>query len=117
MEFQLLSSELLMGDEERPTKLYVQWDNEKVRYITTDLDGSNHQYFESTKHPEQLTDEEATEAIDTLHRLAKIFFDMACHKESICIDNQQVTFDDNEELAKKYEIHYSRLFSIYKGLQ
>lgn len=58
MVFQLLSSELLMGDEERPTKLYVQWDNEKVRYITTDLDGSNHQYFESTKHPEQLTDEE-----------------------------------------------------------
>ena len=39
---------------------------------------------------EHLTDEQAAEAIDTLHRLAKIFFDMACHKESICIDNQQV---------------------------
>ena len=56
--YQLLSTDLLFGEEEIQSKLYVNWDNDKVFYITTDLDGSNHKYFESIKHPEQLTDEE-----------------------------------------------------------
>ena len=37
-----------------------------------------------------LTDEEALIAIDTIKKLAAIFFEIACHKEAICIDNQQV---------------------------
>jgi hypothetical protein len=56
--YQLLNSSLLMGEEEKESKLYFKWNNKKVYYITTDLDGSNHQYFESTKHPEELSDEE-----------------------------------------------------------
>lgn len=58
MIFQLLNENLLLGDNETQSKLYVHWDTNKVRYITTDMDGSNHQYFESTIHPEQLTDEQ-----------------------------------------------------------
>lgn len=56
--FQLLNSELLLGDNETPSKLYVNWNNEKISYITTDLDGNNHQYFESTIRPEKLNDEQ-----------------------------------------------------------
>jgi hypothetical protein len=58
LTFNLLSTSLLMGDEERPSKLYVSWDTSEVRYISTDADGTNHQYFESTKHPEKLSSEE-----------------------------------------------------------
>ena len=58
MIFQLLSSSLLLGDEERQSKLYVNWDNLEVRYITTDLNGNNHQYFKSVKHPQHLTEDE-----------------------------------------------------------
>lgn len=57
-----------------------------------------------------VTDEE-TYSIEN-YGVKKLIFELVSR-----IDNQQVTFDDNEELAKKYEIHYSRLFSIYKGLQ
>jgi hypothetical protein len=56
--YQLMSTDLLMGDEETLSKLYVHWDNKMVRYITTDFDGANHQYFNSTKHPEDLTEDE-----------------------------------------------------------
>jgi len=58
MIFQLLSVDLLLGDNETPSKLYVNWNNEVVNYIITDMDGSNHQYFQSTIHPEKLTDEQ-----------------------------------------------------------
>ena len=56
--YQLLSCDLLMGDNEIQSKLYVNWNNEVINYITTNLDGTNHQYFQSTKHPSQLTDDE-----------------------------------------------------------
>ena len=39
---------------------------------------------------ENLTDEEAVKAIDSIKRLAAILFEMACHNETTCIDNQQV---------------------------
>ena len=58
MIYQLLNSEIELGDNETPSKLYVNWDNDKVRYITTDFDGTNHQYFESTVHPEKLNKEQ-----------------------------------------------------------
>lgn len=58
MIFQLLNTEILVGDNETPTKLYVNWDNNEVRYITTDQDNTNHQYFVSTKHPEKLNEDE-----------------------------------------------------------
>lgn len=54
MVFQLLNSEIELGDNDVTSKLYVNWDSEKVRYITTNKDGSNHNYFESTIHPENL---------------------------------------------------------------
>lgn len=56
--YQLLNSSILYGEKEEKSKLYVKWDNDKVFYITTDLNNTNHKYFESTKHPENLTDEE-----------------------------------------------------------
>lgn len=58
MVYQLLNDRIELGDEGRPSRLYVNWDNVKVRYITTDIDGSNHQYFESTIHPEKLNSEQ-----------------------------------------------------------
>ena len=58
MIYQLSNSEIELGDNETPSKLYVNWDNDKVRYITTDFDGTNHQYFESTVHPEKLNKEQ-----------------------------------------------------------
>lgn len=58
MIFQLLNTDILVGDNEKPTKLYVNWDNNQVRYITTDQDNTNHKCFVLTKHPEKLTDEE-----------------------------------------------------------
>ena len=58
MKFRLLNNEILLGENENPSKLYVHWDKDKVRYITTDIDGSNHNYFESVVMPENLTDEQ-----------------------------------------------------------
>jgi hypothetical protein len=58
MIYQLLNTEIELSSNEEPSKLYVNWDNDKVRYITTDLDGNNHQYFESTVHPEKLNKEQ-----------------------------------------------------------
>jgi hypothetical protein len=57
MIFQLLNNEVLLGDNETPAKLYVQWDNNTVRYITVD-ENNNVLFYESTKHPQDLTDEE-----------------------------------------------------------
>lgn len=39
---------------------------------------------------ENLTDDEALKAIDSIKKLAAILFEMACRNETICIDNQQV---------------------------
>lgn len=58
MEFYKLIGDTLMGDKETPTLIYATWNNQKVKYITTNGDGTNHQYFESTKHPEKLSGEE-----------------------------------------------------------
>jgi len=56
--YQLLSTDLLLGKEETKSKLYVRWNNLKVNYISTNLDGSNVRKYVSTKHPENLTKEE-----------------------------------------------------------
>lgn len=48
---------------------------------------------------ENLTDEEALMAIDTIKKLAAIFFEIACHKEVICIDNQHVVNLNQENKA------------------
>jgi len=39
---------------------------------------------------ENLSDQQADEAINSLKKLAAILFEMAAHNETICIDNQQV---------------------------
>ncbi len=58
MTFRLLNNEVLLGDNEIPSKLYVNWNTNVVNYIVTDMDGTNHQYFQSTIHPEKLTSEQ-----------------------------------------------------------
>jgi hypothetical protein len=62
--YQLLSTDLLLGNEETESKLYVRWDNLKVNYITTNLDGSNVKKYVSTKHPQNLTEEERYKVLD-----------------------------------------------------
>jgi len=39
---------------------------------------------------ENLSDDEAKEAVGSIKKLAAILFEMACHNETTCIDNQQV---------------------------
>jgi hypothetical protein len=39
---------------------------------------------------ENLSDEQALKAIESIKKLAAILFEMACHDETTCIDNQQV---------------------------
>ena len=56
--YQLLSTSLLMGDDEIPSSLYVKWNKNQVDYITTDADGKNHQSFKSTVHPQDLSEDE-----------------------------------------------------------
>lgn len=58
MIFLLLNSEILLGENETPSKLYVNWDNQEVRYITTNLNNENLQFFKSKKNPEKLNKEE-----------------------------------------------------------
>lgn len=47
-----------MAGDDTTSKLYVNWDTEKVRYIVTDPSGGNHRYFESIVHPENLSREQ-----------------------------------------------------------
>ena len=62
--FRLISDTLELGENGTPSNLYARWDTEKVQFITTDLNGSNHNFFESTKHPEKLTEEERHRVLD-----------------------------------------------------
>lgn len=39
---------------------------------------------------ENFTETEASEAVESIKQLAKIFFELACQNENTCIDNQQV---------------------------
>jgi hypothetical protein len=48
---------------------------------------------------ENITDEEALIAIDTIKRLAAIFFETACHIEASCIDNQHIVNLKHEKTA------------------
>lgn len=48
---------------------------------------------------ENLSDLEAAEAIDTIKKLAAIFFEIACQNEPTCIDNQQVVYLNQENKA------------------
>ena len=61
--FQLLSNEIELG-ETGLSKLYVNSDNKTVSYITTSLDGDNHQYYESDMHPSELTDKQRHEILN-----------------------------------------------------
>lgn len=53
------------------------------------------------KHPElqNISEEDALAAIDTIKKLAAIFFEIAHHKETICIDNQEVVNLNQENRA------------------
>lgn len=39
---------------------------------------------------QKLSDAEAVEALDTIRKLSALLFEMCCHRERTCIDNQQV---------------------------
>jgi hypothetical protein len=78
-----------MGDEERPSKLYVSWDTSKVRYVSTDADGTNHQYFESTKHPEKLSSEERDRVLR--YTLARFSEDEIVNYNDLFLQNEFIT--------------------------
>lgn len=48
---------------------------------------------------EHISEEEALAAIDTIKKLAAIFFETACRKEAICIENQEVVHLNQENKA------------------
>jgi hypothetical protein len=64
-------------------KLIAERKNAKREPLTPDK-------VRKTPGLENLSDKEVEEAIDSVKRLTGILFEMACHKESICIDNLQV---------------------------
>ena len=63
MIYQLLSNEIELKDNTETSKLYVNFNNNKVMYITTDFDGGNHQYFESVIHPSKLNKEQRNKVL------------------------------------------------------
>lgn len=87
--YQLLNNDILLGDNETQSKLYVKWDNDKVHYITTDLNGSNHNYFESTKHPSQLTQEERYRVLS--YCLGKFDKDEIVNYNDLFLQNEFIT--------------------------
>lgn len=48
---------------------------------------------------EHLSVDEANEIVDTIKKFTTILFEMHCHKESTCIDNQQVVSLNQENKA------------------
>lgn len=99
MIFQLLSNEIELGDNETPSKLYVHWHLDKVRYVTTDMDGSNHQYFESTIHPEQLTDEQRYRVLE--YCLSSFDKDEIVNHKDLFMQNEFIT---ESNIFKNYSL-------------
>lgn len=58
-----------------------------------------HQKVKATKGFENLSDQKAEEAVDTIKALARLLFEIHCSKEVICIDNQQVVSLNPENKA------------------
>lgn len=48
---------------------------------------------------EQISDDEALAAIDTIKKLAGIFFEITCRNQDICIDNQHIVHLNKENKA------------------
>jgi hypothetical protein len=57
------------------------------------------QKLRGTPGLENLTDQEASEAIEAIQKLAEIFFEIASQNQTICIDNQQVVNLDQQNKA------------------
>lgn len=84
-----------IGDFKMPEKLrelFEQRKNAKRELLTPDV-------LRKGKGLENLTDEEALKAIDSIKKLAAILFEMACHNKPICIDNQQVVHSKQQNKA------------------
>ena len=64
-------------------ELFEQRKNAKREPLTPDV-------LRKGQGLENLTDKEAIKAIDSIKKLAAILFEITCHNESICIDNQHV---------------------------
>jgi len=99
MIYQLLNSEIELGDSDITSKLYVNWDNKQVRYITTDADGSNHQYFESTIHPEKLDKEQRHRVLK--YCLASFDDDEIVNYKDLFLQNEFIT---EANIPKNYEL-------------
>jgi hypothetical protein len=52
-----------------------------------------------TQGLENLSDQEALEAIETIQKLASIFFEIGCLNQPTCIDNQQVVHLNQQSKA------------------
>jgi len=57
------------------------------------------QKIRKTPGLENLTDGQVEEAIDAIKGLTKILFEISCHKETICIDNQQFVYSSEQRKA------------------
>jgi len=97
--YQLLSTSLLMGDDETPSNLYAKWNREQVNYITTDADGTNHQYFKSTVHPQDLSDDER-------HRVLKYCLSQFDEDEIVNYNDLflQGEFIEESDMPKEYSL-------------
>lgn len=99
MIYQLLNREIELGDNGTLSKLYVNSDNDKVRYITTDIDGTNHQYFESTIHPEKLNKEQRYRVL--YYCLSSFDDDEVVNYNDLFLQNEFIT---ESNIPKEYEL-------------
>ena len=97
--YQLLDDQILFGEDETPVDLYVSWNNKTVKYITTDKDGSDHHYFESTKHPEKLTEEERHRVLE--YCLGKFYKDEIVNYRDLFLQGE---FIKESNIPKNYKL-------------
>lgn len=77
---------------EKLRELFKQRKNAKREPLTPDV-------LRKGKGLEHLTEEEALKAIDSIKKLAAILFEITCHNEPTCIDNQQVVHLEQQNKA------------------
>ena len=97
--YQLIREGMLLGETEIESRIYCRLDSEVVRYITTDMDGSNHNYYESTKHPLNLNDEERYRVLE--YCLGRFDEDEIVHYEDLFLQGE---FIIESNIPKNYEL-------------
>lgn len=81
-----------LGEDQRNNELQMP---QKLRVLFEERKRTKHEpltpeKLRKTTGLDNLSDNEAEEAIDSIKKLAAILFEIACHNQTICIDNQQV---------------------------